>query len=148
MGRSVGPAASPHLVAAALAAADRGQVASDAPQQMFPLREAGADTHFVIHTRVCTCDSLACQNRHKRPVFLLSAEIKNTANADQGNEVPPEDKTRPRPARGRGGRHAFGIVIMWSGFAKRLKLTWIAAASGPGSFGSPGACWVLFLPSH
>lgn len=30
-----------------------GQVASDTLQQMFPPREAGADTHFTIHTHTC-----------------------------------------------------------------------------------------------
>lgn len=65
-----------------------GQVAPDTLQQMFPLREAGADTYFIIHMRLCACDSLACQNRHKCLVFILSAEIKNAAHADKANELP------------------------------------------------------------
>lgn len=70
------------------------QVAPDTLQQMFPLREAGADTHLIIHTRLCACDSLACQNRHKCLVFILSAEITNAAPADKGNEVPDEKSLR------------------------------------------------------
>lgn len=97
-GRTVGAAAAPHLLAAALAPA-LGQVASDALQQMFPLREAGADTHFIIHTRLCAHVTHWHARTHKRLVFILSAEITNTANADGGNEAPSGDKSLPKPQR-------------------------------------------------
>lgn len=46
-----------------------GQVASDAVQQMFPLREAGADTHacaHVTHSHARTDTNVLCSSYQQR----------------------------------------------------------------------------------